>query len=461
MRRGLLLSRARYIWLHKSHRAWHACVALAHEHDSPVHPHIEASRLPRDLEHADTPSPVIKHTARRARRNSRCVAHRTHPDRILQHTSCPGAHLARQSTPHALRATPCLPTLRFSRTATKNLPSAQYALPRGFGETEAETRVPGRAVHERRAQMDRPCVAHTSSRLQFARSAPIARELDVAASDPLLGFHASTAMPPKEDAGAPSCACTYYPAYISAVRSSPAPRSRRPPCTATSLRTFTAPRASSDTNRSITPDLLTEVCLYIRYRDLVSPRRFHLLPFAPYPSIRPVPVPASRSEHTLAMTATAYGIRSSRQRRRRRSRSRGADTHDRLGTPYAPKPCRRFRGTDCAPRVRAPASCICSRVAPRTPLHDGVVDEVERPEFSTSASFAACGRGVRRPARGDSCAPVLAGSTCVDGTVHRAAAACVLFSRVTPGMHSASRGRTARAGIASPLWCESRRCYVA
>ncbi|KAF7333670.1 hypothetical protein MSAN_02410100 [Mycena sanguinolenta] len=334
----------------------------------------------------------------------------------------------------------------------KNPPSAGYAFPPARTRILQRRRQTVRAVHEWRAHINWPCGAvnfsfpgasnspRTSSTSLTRRSAPAALDLGTAASDRFpLRFLRIDYQPPRcrrkrTQVRRLALALIICPASLQFLPLRSAHTPRPPAVYPPRLRLSVHLRHASGAGRhQLLNHSKSKYCvrnLYVRDRDPVSPHRLHIFPFASYPSFRRVLVPASSPEH-MAMTATAYGMRASRQHRPHHSR--GADTQDRLVTPYAPKPCRRFRGTDCAPRP--PASCVYSRA-----------EQPRACRFTMSQStYGTRGRwnsgrrvsGIQHVgearasrianARGGSCvsgrAAVLAGSPCAHSTVHRAAAA--------------------------------------
>ncbi|KAF7333653.1 hypothetical protein MSAN_02408400 [Mycena sanguinolenta] len=226
------------------------CHFDAHEHDSPAHPHIAPNCLPGATSSTRIHPARLASTSR-GEHVEILVASRI--ALILQHTSCPRARFARQSTPHALRLT-LASRPPGSRVPLRKKPAQRLVhLPtRTNANLERRGCRCGLYTSGERTWTGR---AHTSSRLQFARSAPTAQDLDVAASDSRSAFHVSTS---KCRDTARSRRTQFHPPR------SAQPSARRPSCAATSLCTFATPLASADTNCLITPNLLSlcEVCIY-------------------------------------------------------------------------------------------------------------------------------------------------------------------------------------------------------
>ncbi|KAF7333658.1 hypothetical protein MSAN_02408900 [Mycena sanguinolenta] len=331
------------------------------------------------------------------------------PSRASKHiASTP--RLARQSTPHALRATPCLPTPRFLRTATKKLAQRSVHLPirtdADFGETETETGVP-----------------HTSPCLQFARSALTVQHLDVTAADSRPAFYASTTK--RRDAAEGGRSSSLRPPFTL----------HRCGCVSAHLRHVPDVRATPAA-QSLRIYLLCAKSGYTGYGSGES------VSFTPF-SFRPVPVLAFRPEHMHSDDGD--GVWDARI-------SAASPPFSRCR--YARPSCNSVRAETVAAvfvvRTHVSARIVYlqpSRAAPRTPLHDvaaaflptaykarrsnrGFRDRCAqtRPEFRASPSFAAQESRMQawcaESCGGGSCVPVFAGSSC----------AAAAFSRVASGV---------------------------
>ncbi|KAF7373182.1 hypothetical protein MSAN_00526800 [Mycena sanguinolenta] len=225
------------------------CHFDAHEHDSPAHPLIGVIRRPRA-----TSSKIRPVRLASTSRGEHLVASRIALARIVFCSTTrvlePASRVRTRPTPYVQPLPPDPPVLahRYEKSAQRlvHLPTRTNANLERRGcrcglYTSSERTWTGRA--------------HTSSRLRFARSAPTAQDLDVAASDSRSAFHVSTTT--RRDT-ARSRRTQFHPPRSAQLSA------RRPSCAATSLCTFATPLASADTNCSITPNLLSlcEVCIY-------------------------------------------------------------------------------------------------------------------------------------------------------------------------------------------------------
>ncbi|KAF7333662.1 hypothetical protein MSAN_02409300 [Mycena sanguinolenta] len=395
-------------------------------YDSPPHPHIEASRLPRAI----NAQPASKHIAR----VEMPVASRIALTRIV---FCSTPRVLELASRVRTRPAPYLPTPRFSRTATKkNLPSARCTLPRGFWrdgrDGEGDT---GAGTGCTRVANAHGLIVRTRRSVSISPAVPPLRQTST--SPPAIPAQLSTQSTTKRRDAVGSGRTQFLPLLSAQPRP---PRAVH--------RCVSEPSLRPDVGRNQPLNLLSS-----------------------YPSFRLVPVPTSRPEHTLAMTATAYGMRASRQHRRRLSR--GADTHDRLATIAAVFVVRTARHVS-ARIVHCP-----SAAEPSSPAHpasrcrrlaDDVRGETMRPRPHTGAAGIQHDGEPRGPqianagaaSRAKSCArrQLYARSR---GFILRCG--CVLPSRVGSGVriavYSASRRRTAHADIAFPFLRESRRYHVA